>query len=274
VTSKDRLLLNGQRILRVLREFSFESSGDVTINYITDNDGTEETYTMWSVRKIMDNLYGVITSYNERTVYIDGDNGDDANDGSEDNPKKTLKGVGFIKNVNYTIVVKSSFDVGGDFALNMNRVYIQRDSSVDYSVRLEARQGVDDNGKGDEIHAYMSEIMFNDIFPTFDSDADTPKSLLLSISSSSTFGVDGHETNASGGDNTLDWGDFGLVNCYIGDVNVVFREVDVQNTIINMNNGTLNLAGNSVASDNISGIIRDADSGNPININASANFSD
>jgi len=310
VTSKDRLLLNGQRILRVLREFSFESSGDVSINYIINNDGDETIYTMWSVRKIMDNLKGVVNSTAWVHIYVDADDGDDNNDGSESSPLKSIKQA-IEGNCNGSVLYIHC-KRGQTHKLNTSDEYhviptdAQSITLTDYGDSDDDRPLITSDAfiyDGDEDHTSLlsrienwrgGSIWLEDVDVKYPAIIDGKpyndgsfQSQMFLANPATSIGAYHCKVDLSEADNAS----FFSVSRYRGLPTISLYYVDfVMGTdtraIGNRTNSPISIElggntwkdadGNSVDQQEyaIRNIVRDADSGNPVNINSNVNFSD
>jgi len=296
VTSKDRLLLNGQRILRVLREFSFESNVDVEINYITDNDGTEETYTMWSIRKIMDNLRGVISGHMTEAYYIDNVDGDDENTGSSSSPFKTIeKAISIIdpgmsvhiylkRGQNFTPTVEYRGVVGKRLSNNSIQFGSYGDDSDDIPKIKFSWVEKDDDASMSKFTGFNCWINFYKVdieVQDYDGDCTTEWNNIFNEYSS---------MNLSFYESTINLGNKGnLIEAYAyGKQILMFKASKIigdLSDILRLNGGTMDIGQSSltiegtdgadkVLKDIVAGVVRDADSGIPINVLSYSDLSD
>jgi len=90
MTAVERLVENGNRIIRFLKDFTTAPANNVSISYL-DADGSETDYVFPNLAKFTGSVTGAIASSMHMTLYVDAAVGDDGNTGAESSPLKTIK---------------------------------------------------------------------------------------------------------------------------------------------------------------------------------------
>ena len=293
---------NVANIFRKMYDLHFNPNPlDVPFEYIDEN-GNKVTTTIKNVagfrKKVWDDVGGALGQFN-RTFYVDADNGDDNNDGSSDSPFKTIK-----KAVNSVPVGgKGIIKLKGDFLIEEEYFKVHFTANN----KILAFYPVDSSGSNitfkwvaDSTNSYQSigGFAFNNCYVLFANginfyetgfDSSLNKSSFRSIVSRFS-----REVTILFHSNTIEMENMEI---YYSDVSCGEISIEIYNPNLKIdpnNTNPIQLVNSLISlkyinnsgyfkdfDDNdldpatylISGVIRDADSGNPINVLSNINFS-
>lgn len=283
MTVMQRWLLNGKNLITYLKDMTVGSPRNVSMDWYNDDDSVT-TYTNPNLPKVLQQVAGNFKGYLYKTIYIDAINGDDANNGlSPSSPIKTFKRAMELKAVTggYTYIKLMS-----DITLRasekqyiiLSKVSIHSIDSSTKTITFDINQ----NNACLYVVNSSSLITENSIILKTKNTTGTTN-LVYAISVDEDAYVQSSHSKLNIGDNTVLFNPKGSKlrvslannNHTIGNnaflisvsytANLQFYYGDAK---INGNNITT-----SFISNYIRGIIRDGDSGNPINVLANINLS-
>ena len=282
MTVMQRWLLNGKNLITYLKDLTVGSPRNVSMDWYNDDDSVT-TYTNPNLPKVLEQVAGNFKGYLYKTIYIDAVNGDDANSGlSTSSPVKTfgkaleLKavtgGYTFIKlmtditlkasekeYINLSKVFVDSADTNTktitfDIDVNTACLYIKNSSSFLISANIVLKTK-NTTGSSTLLQAI---IVDEDAYAYIGSKLDIGDNTVLLNPKGSKVRV-----YFSGNNHTIGNNAFLIRVSYTADLQFFYGDGKINGDTITT----------SLLSNYINGIIRDGDSGNPINVLANVNLS-
>ena len=283
MTVMQRWLLNGKNLITYLKDMTVGSPINVSMDWYNDDDSVT-TYTNPNLPKVLEQVAGNFKGYLYKTIYIDAVNGDDVNSGlSTSYPVKTfgkaleLKAVtgGYThiklmtditlkasegRHINLSKVVVDSVDadtkaITFDIDVNTACLYIKNSSSF-FTTSNIILKTKNTTGSTNLVAAI-----------SVDEDAylQISNSKLDIEDNTALFNVDGSSirVHLQGNAHTIGNNAFLIKVSYTASLQFYFGDGTINGDTITT----------SLLSNYIGGIVRDGDSGNPINILANINLS-
>ena len=283
MTVMQRWLLNGKNLITYLKDMTVGNPRNVSMDWYNDDDSVT-TYTNPNLPKVLEQVAGNFKGYLYKTIYIDAVNGDDANSGlSTSSPVKTFGRALELKAVTggYTYIKLLS-----DITLKASeKTYIHLSKVIVDSTDTNTKTITFDVDVNTACLYVKSSSSFlttpNIVLKTKNTTGSTNLVVAISVDedayvqtsnskldigdNTALFNVRGSKIRVyfSGNNHTIGNNAFLIKVSYTADLQFFYGDGKINGDTITT----------SLLSNYINGIIRDGDSGNPINVLANVNLS-
>jgi len=267
MTAMERWLLNGQNLLTYAKNIFVGVPRTVSMTWY-NADGTTTEYSSWNIPKLFDDIKSLVLGQFNQTFYVDEVNGDDSNSGISSAPLKNIHtAFSKIPNGGKAVIILlsdcsysqdvSKYGIIAEVRLNGHKLSLVKTYAEGKAILFSLIgygntvyfTGQTQAGSALELPALGSDTLFSTGHSVF----IKSKGILEPEFSFVHFGY---------GVELVDNGDFYISTC--AGSTCVFS---VAGCTFTQNNGSRDWV------DLVSGVIRDADSGNPINLLSNLNFS-